>query len=489
MQVNEYLNDISSSLPYLLPEAVLSAGILLFFMVQIFAGRAPFLHSALFFVVMIIDVYFLYMQTGMTRQHTFFFQTLEVSATKAWFKLMFPACGLGFVLLRSLSLPTHKHHAELFAIMCLVILGCQLLTITANLLLIFIAIELVSIGSYIVVMLEANKATEAGAKYLLFGLFASALMLYGISIGFGLTGTLQTNDAIFVEQLSKQNILVVSAFIVLFFAGVLFKISAFPFHFWVSDVYETSAPAVAAFLNTCTKIAGFAVLLNTLNWVWKYDFMVYLYEFMPEWPLAACAAVTLLLGNIAALVQTDVKRMLAYSSVAHTGFIFMPLCSHESLAANSVTYYLWALIPATFLVFASVQFFESFTQKLSFEALSGLGKQHIVASVAFTFGLVALTGLPPTAMFWGKFYVFSALWDFYTMEQSKIFLTMIILGALFTVVSLFFYLKAPYFLFFKKPIKAPTDEPIYHNLYKLLLVLTTILVLFIFIYPTVIPVF
>ncbi|MEM6299550.1 MAG: proton-conducting transporter membrane subunit, partial [Bacteroidota bacterium] len=221
--------------------------------------------------------------------------------------------------------------------------------------------------------------------------------------------------------------------ILLVFAGLLFKLSAVPFHFWTPDVYEGSAPSVAAFLSVATKAGGLVVL-------WRiYALYAETWVFL-EITVAVVAIFCFILGNSVALWQENNKRLLAYSSIAQTGFLLIGIITGK---ADVLLFYLWVYLLLSFGAFGLVQGAKAET----IQDFSGLGRKIPLFGLALFILMIGLTGLPPTAGFTAKFWLFAALWESY--DENFILLILLVVAALSAVVSLFYYLKMPYFAFFR----------------------------------------
>lgn len=329
------------------------------------------------------------------------------------------------------------------------VLGVHLMLMAVNLLSVYLAVEMVSIASYLLVAYQSDKAlsAEASLKFVLFGMASSAVMLYGISLLYAFTGTLSLFDPNFTGGLLQLNSLSALMALLLVFAGIGFKLGFVPLHFWVPDVYQGSATPVMAYISTIPKIGAFGLLINFLTpFVFNKGWTVADFQNI----LAGISIVTMLAGNFAAVWQTNVKRILAYSSIGHTGFALMAVLTFTPQGISSLAFYLAVYAIANIGALMLVTYFKNTAGADDISDYKGLGLQHPVASVAFIIILISLTGLPVTAGFNAKLLVFSSVYGVYQHSRNLWLLATLVTGALTTVVSLFYYLKVPLNLFLKK---------------------------------------
>jgi NADH-quinone oxidoreductase subunit N len=388
---------------------------------------------------------------------------------------------LAFVLLLYFDwdhkLRAHKKGlSDLYTIVIASVFGLHLMTMAVNLLSIYLSIEMVSLASYLLVAYRSENSfsTEAGLKYVLFGAAASAIMLYGISLLYGFTGSSDLFGGNLVQGLSQANGTAVSFALVLVLLGIGFKLSFIPMHFWVPDVYEGASTPVTAYLSTLPKIAGFALLINFLTPFiifakWNaFDFKLY---------LSVIGIATMIAGNFAAVLQTNVKRMLAYSSIGHTGFVLMGIVTFSQQGVTALTWYLLVYGIANIGALVLASYFANVTGAEDLDAYKALGLRYTTASVCFVIILMSLTGLPITAGFTGKVFLFSAVYGVYQQNHDLWLLLLMITGALTTVISLFYYLKIPLYLFIKRNKTA--NEPVNrsYNLLILAIVISLLIIL------------
>ncbi len=341
----------------------------------------------------------------------------------------------------------YKFPPEFNAILIATVIGLHLLVMATHLLTIYLTIELISITSYLLVALSPNKkAAEGSIKYLLFGAASSAVMLYGISLIYGLTGTLNITDPALYTGLIHNPPVVVGATIVLLLSGLLFKLSLIPFHVWAPDVYEAAPTPLVSFLSVAPKAAVVLVLLRLASTLPEIYFPI----------LGGVALVSITYGNMAALWQSNARRLLAYSSIAQAGYLIAGITTFSKFGFEATVFY-----TAGYLVINMAAFFlldllkpQSNSELKDYE---GLGIHHILVSIILTVVMIALAGLPPTVGFTAKLFVFSALWEEYLQSEATWMLWLLIGGILNAAVALAYYLRLPYLLFFKPSSSENSD--------------------------------
>jgi NADH-quinone oxidoreductase subunit N len=336
---------------------------------------------------------------------TGFFSTVETSPFTVFFHVLICAVVLVVLLLSLDSLPEDSHHqGEFYALIVFGAVGMCLLTGAVELLVVFIALEISSISTYVLAgyRKETGRGPEAAIKYFLLGSFATGFLLYGIALIFGATGTTQIYEVARLAP-SAENHLFVLAALGLMLVGILFKVSAAPFHVWTPDVYEGAPSPVVALLSTAPKAAAFALLLRVL-----YEMLPSL---RPVWaPLLWIVAVlSMTIGNLAALRQQNVKRMLAYSSIAHAGYLLAAFAGLGSSGIAAAAFYIAAYAAMNVGVFAVVTLVSGYDDKLPhIDDFRGLIYRSPFMGSLLLFFLVSLVGIPFTGGFFGKFYSFSA---------------------------------------------------------------------------------
>ncbi|MBE8713669.1 NADH-quinone oxidoreductase subunit N [Sphingobacterium hungaricum] len=339
--------------------------------------------------------------------------------------------------------------ADVYSILLAASFGLSLLTITTNWLLVFISIETVSIASYVLVgyLSENKKQSEAAVKYVLFGSACAAMMLYGLSLLYGFTGNLDFTSAMHIQGLISAPKILCSVAILFLFAGIGFKLSFAPFHVWSPDVYEGAPTPITAFLSTVPKIAVM-ILFSRLCASWFETF--FYFSELTFLLLVVIAIVTMVVGNFIALRQENMKRLMAYSSIGHTGFLLMAVLAFVQGNTDVLLFYMAVYVLMNLSAFLYIDYLESKIGDANIQSFMGLGKKLPFTFVGFSLIGISLIGLPPTAGFIGKFLIFSNVFELYSESSEFAYLLLLIVGAITTVVSLFYYLKIPLYAFLKE---------------------------------------
>jgi NADH-quinone oxidoreductase subunit N len=323
---------------------------------------------------------------------------------------------------------------EYYALMLFSLTGMMLMSHAADLIVVFLALELLSIPLYVLAGIASPRpeSEESALKYFLLGTFATGFLIFGIALVFGATGT--TNMAGILAGLPADGAsgLLVSG-IGLILIGLGFKVSAVPFHMWTPDVYHGAPTSVAAFMTVGAKLGGFAALLR----IFLSGFPALAQAWAPA--VAAIAALTMIWGNVAAIAQSNIKRLLAYSSIAHAGYVLMALAAAHGrtaeAAVSAALFYLLAYAVTSLGAWAVVTALEqSEGRGLAIEDYAGLGARRPALALAMVVFMLSLTGLPPTAGFIGKFYVFQS-----TIDAGLIWLAVV--GVLTSLISAAYYLR------------------------------------------------
>lgn len=359
---------------------------------------------------------------------------------------------------------------EYYTILLSVTIGMCLVASSHNLVMIYLALELMSIGSYILAGFSRTigRSEEASLKYVLYGSVSTGVLLFGFTLLYGLTGSMAF-DGIRDGLAHAGPGVDLAAYVIFIFilAGAGYKIAMVPFHFWAPDVYEGSPTTIAAYLSVASKGAGFALLIrlaytillaqSPTNGAWSEVSGIHI-----NWTahIAALAAITMTLGNLGAIVQVNLKRLLAYSGIAHAGYILMGVSALSTLGIESVILYLIAYLFTNLAAFLVVIAMIDAGNDERIAGLRGLWKRAPYTTIMMTVALFSLIGLPPTAGFVGKYYVFVAI------LKEKLF-WLAVVGAINTVISLYYYARIIKAMLLEEPsVSAPpvTVRPVYITL-------------------------
>ncbi len=474
-------------LPWLFPEGVLAFGFLGVLLVDILFKKksSTFLYffSLVGFSVALWSVW----QMPVESEKVFLLNLLRLSPSVWLVKILVLSASILTLLIlpntiffKSKELP----RGEFYALLWSITLGLCLLVMSANLLMVYMSLELISISSYLLTAFGLTRQSAEGSiKYLLIGALSSGVMLYGMSLLYGLTGTLDFVGDDFVKAISQSNGNAVGLAMLLSFGGLFFKVSIVPFHIWVPDVYEATPTPLLAFLSTAPKIAALFLLyeLSRLGFVFKKD--IFGGHLMLSEIFVLLSVATITLGNFSALWQVNLKRMLAYSSIAQAGFMMILLVVDSSLGLQSFIFYSIVYLFTNFAAFLLLEMYARASgEREDLESIQGLGRLFPLPALLFTLLAISLVGLPPLAGFTAKLLLFSALWEVYSIEKSPLMLFLFVYGLLNAAVSLFYYLKIPYYLFIKSP-KAKESLLGFHRYDQVLLVLLVLPLLVLFFRP------
>jgi NADH-quinone oxidoreductase subunit N len=378
---------------------------------------------------------------------------LAVDKFALFFKLLFLAIA-ALVILASVDYVSKfaRFQGEYHALVLLSALGMMLMAATAELISIYIALELTSISLYVLVgFLKDPKSTEASLKYLLLGAVASAVLLFGMALVFGFTGKTHLGEiAGSIQGMSLAGVLDSPGLIlgmVLMVAGFGFKIAAIPFHMWVPDVYEGAPTPITAYLSVASKAAGFAIILRVFYSAFGLPSWLSL-----DWGLvfAVLAAIGMTLGNIIAIPQTNIKRMLGYSSIAQAGYLMVGLAvvgfssAAEVVGRSSLLFFLASYALTNLGAFTAIIAISNKVGSDLIQDYSGMGKRAPLLALALTLCLISLIGMPPAAGFMAKFYIFSG-----AVQHDLLWL--VIIAVINSVISAYYYLRVVKVMWLGKP--------------------------------------
>jgi NADH-quinone oxidoreductase subunit N len=441
----QLLQDLS----HFLPEVVLTATILVAIVVDLIFKRTPAVVSTVVVAGLVLAGVLV---LGQGQENiSIFSNMLAVDAFAVYFKAVIILAAL-FVVIFSLGsgeLNSHKRSVgEYYALLVSLTLGMTLMAGASSLLMMYLAIELSSLSSYILAgyTKEAPDSSEASLKYVIYGAVSSGLMLYGLSMIYGLTGTL---DFYQINHVLPQVVAKGGATnLTLFFAGLLvvagfgYKISAVPFHYWAPDVYEGAPITITALLAVASKAGGFALMIRFFKVVFIDTSITHLPE--GAWAILSgfdwrqvvviLSVLTMTVGNFVAIWQNNMKRLLAYSSIAHAGYMLMGLVVLTNGGLTAILVYFVVYLFMNLGAFYTVMLIANKTGSEDIEDYKGLGARAPFMTVSLAIFLISLVGLPLTGGFIGKFYLFAAL-----LDSGWYWLAVV--GGMNSVVALYYYMK------------------------------------------------
>lgn len=350
------------------------------------------------------------------------------------------------VALISVDAPAVGKQGEYYLVLLTGTLGMNMMALANDLIVLYLAVETTSIALYALTgyMRQSDRSAEAGIKYFLYGAFASTVMLYGFSLLYGFTGGTNLQVLSFGMAVLGTPIIAVGLAFVFIFVGLAFKVSIFPFHFWAPDVYEGAPTPITAFLSVASKAAGFVVLLRVLSTVFPglAEYWVPL--------VAVVAAFTMTIGNLLALAQKNLKRLLAYSSIAQAGYMLLGVAANTGEGTAAVVYYLGMYTLTNLAAFAVIVLVSRVTGGDDIADFAGLSRRAPGLALVMLVAILSLGGIPPFAGFFGKFYLFMA-----ALQQPA--LTWLVIVALINaIISLYYYLVILKVIY----LDAPQDDTV-----------------------------
>lgn len=485
------INYIIESLAFVKPEFAVSISLVLLVITDlIFKNKSYLPYIGL--TGLVVTGFFIIEQFGMNvfaSAPAGEYGMISIDSFAAFFKLLIVLSSILIILFSITSSEikaVFERHGEYYALIFGMILGMFFMTSASDLILVYLSLELVSLSSYVLAGFtkQSLRNSEASLKYLIYGSASSGIMLFGISLFYGMTGSTNLYDInTFIQTADLPEFAFILAS-VLVFTGIGFKISAAPFHFWTPDVYEGAPIPFTAYLSIASKAAGFALLVRFIKVTFiqsvsenGYWALVNLFDWQTFFIIISILTMTL--GNFAALWQSNMKRLLAYSSIAHAGYMLLGLAvlSDQGLVAILIYFAIYAFmnLGAFFVVML-------IANKIGSEELDdykGLGSKMPLLGVSLAIFLISLTGLPPTAGFIGKLYIFIALVD-------ANMITVAIIALLNTVVSLYYYVRVLRNIYLVKTEKElPEIIPSFSNGVLLIALVAPVFIFFFYFTPLV----
>lgn len=446
------------NLSLFIPEIVLAATAILVILVDLFVQQKLVI-KAMSLIGLIVSAVFAIVMWGKTHP-ALFNGMLAVDNFAIFFKVLF--AGIAFLIILASTdyvKKMERYQGEYYALILLATTGMMLMAATTDLISIFISLELVNISLYSLVGLLKNKqSTESALKYMLLSAISSAVLLYGMTLVFGTTGETQLTAIVqAMSGVGSFNGSVNPALLtgmVLMIAGFSFKIAAVPFQMWVPDVYEGAPTTITAFLSVASKAAGFAVILRVFLTAFQGHF-----NLSHDWGMvfAALAVISMVIGNTSAIPQTNIKRLLGYSSIAQAGYIMVGLAASGifnpassflqpgTLAQSGVLFFLASYALTNLGAFIAVIAITNRTGTDLIEDFAGMGKRSPLLALALTLCLISLIGIPPAAGFMAKFYIFGQ-----AIKDGLLWL--VIIAVINSVISAYYYLRVVKVMWFSEPV-------------------------------------
>jgi NADH-quinone oxidoreductase subunit N len=440
------IQDTVNSIPWFLPEIALSLGFLAVIIFDLFIRKSKQVVFYTTLLTLLVSAVFSLLQYfGLDGKLILFNGMFSLDKDIIVFKLLTLLASVLSLLFFSQDERLKQHTkglGDFYSIFIAAVLSMLVLISSANLLLVYISIEMLSLASYLMVSYAASTRSEAeaGLKYVLFGVAASALMLYGISFIYGFSGSLDLFTDAIPEGLNAVSATAKNLVLILFVAGIGFKLSFVPFHFWTPDAYQAAPTSITSFLSTAPKIAVFAFLFS-INKLFHLSGDIYFQVIL------SVSLASMIIGNVMAVFQDDPKRLMAYSSIGHTGFLLMLFVIPELNILKALNFYLLVYLLMNIGAFLSFSYLEKAYGATKLSDFKGLGKYSPVIGISLVVFMVALVGLPPTAGFIAKFFVFTVLIEY--ISNSMLLTILLAVAVVTTVISLFYYFKIPLNLFLR----------------------------------------
>ncbi len=378
-----------------------------------------------------------------------------------------------FLLTQNYFTRDSEHVAEYFTLILFALAGIIIMLSYSNMSMLFIGLEIMSVSLYILAGIRKGDfaSNEASLKYFLMGAFSTGFLLFGIALIYGATGSfdLETINQYLVNNYSTISPLFYPG-VILLLIGLSFKIGAAPFHFWTPDVYEGAPTLITTFMSTVVKTAGFAAFLRLFAGTFAplHDF------WLP--PLMIVVCLTLFIGNVTALFQKNFKRMLAYSSISHAGYLLFSLVSLTSASSNNVLVYAAAYTFASIIAFAVLILVKQKTGNDHFDSFNGLAKRNPLTALALTIAMLSLAGIPLTAGFIGKYLMFLN-----AMNGYQVYL--VAFAILNALVGFYYYFRVIIAMYFKEGNELVLETPVQ---YRAVLLISAAVTVFLGVYPAVI---
>ncbi len=444
-EIQSIISILKGGAGYFVPEIYLSALFMVLIILDLVTGRKNGRFLAIVTIAGLVgSLFYIFKQQAMPDSE-FFFGMYALDRFGIFFKYFFVASGILAVLTTWIDTPLKKQESgmgEYYALLVAMVVGMMMMASSTDLLMMFLAMELVSLSAYAMTgyLKREIRSSEAALKYLVYGAVSSGMLLYGFSLIYGMTGQTNISKIAMLLTMHGYNPLVMILAVLLIVAGFGYKMGAVPFHFWSPDVYEGAPTPVTAYLSVGSKAAGFAMLMRFFYIAVPHGMMgeISFLQIDWLWILMIVSAASMIYGNVVAIWQKNVKRLLAYSSIAHAGYLLLGIITMDQLGTQATLVYLAAYLLMNYGAFYVVIVIANHTGSENLEDYRGLGKRMPLAGAALTVFLISLVGLPPTFGFIGKLMIFSAL-----LSKGSLFMWLALIGILTSVISLYYYMLIP----------------------------------------------
>ena len=452
-EIQSIISSLRAGAGYFIPEIYLSALFMVLIILDLVTGHRKkngILASATI-AGLLGSLFFVYQQHALPDAEIFF-GMYALDRFGIFFKYFFVLSGVLAVVISIDDEHLNRQESgpgEYYALIVAMVIGMMMMASSTDLVMIFLAMEVVGLSAYVLTgyLKREPRSSEAALKYLIYGAVSSGMLLYGFSLIYGMTA--QTNISKISAELTAHGydplIMIFATLLVL--AGIGYKMGAVPFHFWSPDVYEGAPTPVTAYLSVGSKAAGFALLMrfffvavphgkegveDMLNIDWLTILMI-------------ISAASMIYGNVVAIWQKNVKRLLAYSSIAHAGYLLLGIITMDKMGTQATLIYLSSYLLMNFGAFYVIVLISNKTGSENLDDYKGLGKRMPLAGAALTVFLISLVGLPPTFGFIGKLMIFTAL-----IGKGDVYMWLALIGIMTSVISLFYYMLIPLNMFLRE---------------------------------------
>lgn len=443
------MTEILNSTLYIGPEIVLVLGILLSVLLAAFGREKSRLVYYTFLGVVLCYMFAIVVKyDNVTTEGVSLFEGL-LHLDKLSLLVKQLSAISAFIFLVHARFFRYAYDNEVYIMVLFVLLGISVLSMSTHFLTLFVSLEIVSLSSYVLVSAKKEKRNfEAGIKYLIFGATASAIMLFGVSLFFGMSHSLDFASEGFSQMVAKSPPFAVKIVTLMVLSGFLFKITAAPFHQWVPDVYQSTSTPVLSFLSFAPKAAGFLVVARIVHAGFVDLNMI----------LVAIVCISLVVGNLSALWQNDFKRLLGYSAIVHSGFILIGLVKGPETDYYGTFFYLASYLPMTMGAFFLADLIHMKINTYDIPSMAGLGKKYGLLAFNALIILIALIGLPPTVGFMAKMVVFTTLYEVGSSAvNGGVYYFLLVFGLLNSAIALYYYLRPAYYMLVVKPIEGDSS--------------------------------